>query len=514
MNKVISDIRLFLFTCSGEDNYILKRCNWGIQKRFALIGFSVVLIFIGCFFSALCFTYNLFEGARWVSIPIGLIWGTMVVNLYLLLLHTISPPIVPLASKKKKNKTDSENHNKFLTLSMTLRLGFMMLLAIIIAQPLNVAILSSSVSESIEKHKVEERIKLYILTNKYLIDQELQNQKDFNKKISLLLNNNSNNITLNHLQITDKINRDKQFILTSTKKLKQLSEIDCHIFLTKKQKQIKTGIIDDLGTLLNDELLSNEIFINGLKTNPFKGMLKNEYDHFRSSLGLLMIKKANNYNALNQLLQKSNFYVKTIQLLLLESPMSWLITIIVCLIFLVPIYLKYEARNISAKIFKSKEYEQDIVRLREELINTTDFNWLEKKIKSTNIREIRTPDYYFQRMLIEHKIILEEYDQTKRNFSKILTDNIKKYNSDSLKRLLPLLEKLKKVNLFKYNELSAQIIAEYKDQIIIKYEYWLDTPFRTKRFQTIVITNNEVGLLDFVYAKVEEEENENDEVTG
>ena len=155
MNKGINEIRLFLFTCSGEDNYILKRCKTKIQVWFAAIGFFVLLIFLGCFISASIFTYSLFNGAIWASLPIGIFWGAMVVNIYLLLLHTISPAIIPLSAKKKHRKGNNNEDEKkvsFLSLSMFLRLLLMMLLAIIIAQPLNVYFLSSSVSISIEKH--------------------------------------------------------------------------------------------------------------------------------------------------------------------------------------------------------------------------------------------------------------------------------------------------------------------------------------------------------------------------
>jgi hypothetical protein len=170
------------------------------------------------------------------------------------------------------------------------------------------------------------------------------------------------------------------------------------------------------------------------------------------------------------------------------------------LLFLFPIYYKYKIRDLSAEIFKKQEQnEPEIIKLREELINTQNFNWLEKKIKSTNIKNIRTSDYYFQRMLIEHKIILEEYDLSKKHFSQILTSNIKQYNRNSLKRLMPLLDKLKQVNLEKHLELTKQILDEYIDEEIIKYEYWLDCPFRTKLRDVAGIKNNEREFIDFIY---------------
>ena len=106
--------------------------------------------------------------------------------------------------------------------------------------------------------------------------------------------------------------------------------------------------------------------------------------------------------------------------------------------------MKFKVRDLS-KSFFDRDYKDnpDMKRVREEILNPKDFKWLEKKIKSMNLNDLRTSDYYFKRMLIEHKVILEEYDQAKKKFSEKLTSNVKQYNRNSLKRILPLLEKLK-----------------------------------------------------------------------
>lgn len=504
MNKTYNDIRQFLFTCSGEDNFILKRCKVQIQMRFALIGFFVLLIFVGCFFSATFFTYNLFDGvAKLMSIPMGIIWGSIVINIYLLLLHTISPAIIPLSSKKKKNKSNNVEEvltqNSFLSVSMILRMSFMVLLAIIIAQPLNVFLLSSTITTSLEKHKIQERVKLYSFTNSDLIKNELLNQKEFIQKLKNSTNSQDAIDILNHLHsINNKINKDSSFIVNSTKELKKLSLLDSKMYLTNKEKVLKEKILVNLDSLLNNELQSDNNFISIINTISIDGILKNDFETYKSNLILLVTDKINNYNTLDTLLDKSNFYVKKIQLLLAENPVSWIITSLVCLLFLLPIYFKYKVRDLSAAIFK-KQNESEIIRLREELINTTNFNWLEKKIKSTNIENIKTSDYYFERMLIEHKIILEEYVNTKRRYSNLLTENIIKYNKNSLSRINPLLEKLRTVNITKYNEFKNNIDEEYKNEVIVKYEYWLDSPFRTKKIHKTIVINNEIGLLDFVY---------------
>jgi len=468
---------------------------------------------MGCFFSATLFFISLFQNSSLLSLFIGIFWGAMVVNMYLLLLHTISPAIIPLATKKNRKKNEvneaTESKTRFLTFSMLLRIGFMMLLAIIIAQPLNYSALQHMVKTDIAQHKIQERVKLYATTNKHLILSELENQKELNQKITNKLNPDDISQVSAHLQlIEDKIIRDNHFINYANQKLNQLDKLDCHLILSNKEKLEKAKIINDLEIRLNDELNSDKDFTSYLNSISITGFLKVDYDSFKSNMSSLINEKLDNYNRLNELLDKSNFYVKTIQILLVENPLSWFITGLVCLVFLLPIYFKYKVRDLSARLFAEKDYDNDIKRLRAELIETTDFNWLEKKIKKTDIHEIRTSDYYFQRMLIEHKIILEEYQDTKNKFSKILTANIKRYNENSLSRILPLLDKLKLLNHKRYHDYYNLIMEEYKDVVIIKYEHWLDMPFRTKKSQTVAITNTEIGLLDFVYNKNDEEETE------
>lgn len=501
MNKAVNEIRLFLFTCSGEDNFILKKCSSSIQKRFALIGFFVLLIFVGCFFSASFFTYSLFEGAKWASIPIGLIWGTVISNLYLLLLHTVCPEIIPLSSKKNDKVKSANTVTSVFNFSMCLRLGFMILLAIIIAQPLNVAFCGKSVESSIEKHKITERVKLFSITNKDLIKEELASQSEFNNKVAYQLNQKLEEDFTNHIKFIDKkILTDKIFIRTSSKFISKINVIDEKLISTEIERNYKLKLLDQLENLLNNELQSDLDFINIIKTTTISGPLKDEYVKYRNNLILLVTEKTKNYNELNNLLNKSNFYVKTIQLLLFQNPISWIITSLVCLAFLLPIFFKYNSRKLSSKLF-SKANQSNIIRLREELIQTKDFLWLQNEIKTVDLNTIHTSDYYFQRMLIEHRIILEEYEHTKLNFSKILTHNIKNYNRQSLKRIHPMLEKLKEINLSSYSTIREKVATEYYDELMLKYEYHLDAPFRTKSKYTLnSIHNQEENFLDFIYS--------------
>jgi len=137
MTSLLKNIRNRLCKFSGEDYTIIQRCNLKIQYYFSFIGLLVLIILICSIASALFFTENLFHNG-FVDISVGLVWGYIVTNMYVLLLYTISPNYLPSKGKKKqKVKT-----GKFqLSFSMGIRIFIIFLLAIIIAQPLNVFLL-------------------------------------------------------------------------------------------------------------------------------------------------------------------------------------------------------------------------------------------------------------------------------------------------------------------------------------------------------------------------------------
>lgn len=136
MNKTINQLRLFLCTFSGEDDFIIRRCPKEIQLSFAAIGFFVILIFIGCFISATTFTYSIFDQNALISAPFGIFWALMISLIYLLLLYTITPPILPNRNKKAQslsNDLNSSNENNIFSITMLLRVVFMLLMAIILS---------------------------------------------------------------------------------------------------------------------------------------------------------------------------------------------------------------------------------------------------------------------------------------------------------------------------------------------------------------------------------------------
>jgi hypothetical protein len=336
MNQAIHRLRLFFCFFSGEDDFIIRKCNSRIQISFALIGLFVIIVFAGCWISASLFMSHIFDGSRWMSVPIGVIWALLVTNVYLLLLYTISPELLPIARKRKiieKGKMKkiilekkAKENKPFLSFSFLYRTGLITFLAILIAQPFNVILFAPSYEEA-----------------------------------------------------------DK--------------------------------------------------------------------------------------------------FAETIKEILGHNPLAWLITTVNCIIFLLPVYFKFQVRTISKGSFKDDfegtPIQKGLKHLREQLASPSDFQNLSKQILSTNINSIRTSDFYFQKSLIEHRIILEEYEQFQNQYCSVLVKKNKEYDQKCWKSLMPLLNKLEKINHEKYQLLYQQLLSDLQDEDIKRYEYWADPPFRT-----------------------------------
>jgi NADH:ubiquinone oxidoreductase subunit 5 (subunit L)/multisubunit Na+/H+ antiporter MnhA subunit len=290
--KKIRD-RLCIF--SGEDFSIIRKCETNIQFYFSLIGGFVLTILICCFISAFLFTESLFNNPI-QDFGIAIIWGFIVTNLYVLLLYTISPAILP-TSKKENNLKVVSNKVNSINASFVLRIMLLIILAIIIAQPLNVAIFSN-------------------------------------------------------------------------------------------------------------------------------------YD--------------------------TKEYAKTIKFLLSTNVLAWLITSLVALIFLLPVYWKYTIRNLGG--------------------------------------------FYEVKANIEKRIIEDDYIDFKKDFKRLLENNISNFNKKTWENTMPFLNKLEIVSKEKYNNLFSEITKELKNETIEKYEYWADPPFRTIKKNNTKTALTEEDFLTDIYS--------------
>lgn len=286
MTKAISRLRLFFCSFSGEDDYIIRQCGSRVQISFALIGFLVIIIFIACGTSAYFFMSHLFQDMIWLACLTGIIWGLLVTNLYLLLLYTISPAILPVRDKSKRKNTGLENienekktapESPF-TFSLLFRISLIELLAIIIIQPFNLRIFSTS------------------------------------------------------------------------------AEI-------------------------------------------------------------------------------SSKYAKTLRHIFSQHPDAWLVTIVGCTLFLLPVYWKYAIRNKGG--------------------------------------------FYEKKRHIENTFVHSNYRDFKVAYESILNQRVNSYNKMTWEMLIPFLNKLEKVNLPAYQSHFKKLKSEIINEPVTKYEYWADPPFRT-----------------------------------
>lgn len=465
MNKAINQLRLFLCNFSGEDDYILRRCSKHAQISLAAIGLFVLIIFIGCFISATAFTYSLFEENSLLSVPFGVFWALMVSIIYLLLLYTITPPILPGNYKKSKKITQHQAtiKHRFFTLSMLLRMGFMLLLALIIAQPLSVYFLSKSTETSIEKYKLEQRARMIIVSDSLLIQNEITLFHDFENKVKLKSGIGVVERLEKDLSLIDlKISSDEQFVKSSFSVLDSINKIDARPFLSKQMKQVRDSLVVQLSILVDNEIDSDYAFKAQISDVFIKEeSLIEDFDMYKANLIAVIDKKIDNYQQLNNLLNKSNFYIQKISILLKENPLSWLITLFVCVLFLLPIYLKF------------------IIR------------------KKTG--------YYEKKEDLERKIVVDAYTEFKTKYSLILSGKVNAYNQKHKDYLYSLLFKIKDIYPDSYQQHLIEIDLEYLDEPITKYEHWADCPFKTERkYKNDSVSNTENELLKLLYTKSKE----------
>lgn len=135
--QMSNSFKRLLYQLSGEDYSVILKCSQRTQFYFSVIGMLVLSILLCSFVSAFFFTENLFHNS-FLDIGVGIIWGFIITNMYVLVLYTISPQLLPVKNKGQINLNLIKRLPSF---SLVLRLFVLILLSGIIAQPINVLIL-------------------------------------------------------------------------------------------------------------------------------------------------------------------------------------------------------------------------------------------------------------------------------------------------------------------------------------------------------------------------------------
>jgi hypothetical protein len=406
--------------------------------------------------------YSLFDGVRWVSIPIGILWATLVANMYLLLLYTVSPTLLPV--KKKNGKRSKEKAEQFSDRSsrtgfsavMLFRIGFISLLATIIAQPLNVLILSPFSSNSLQNFRTAYQVNMLIASDSSIIRQEIEIQKRFYDEVAGMVQpSDAASIAGKTNLLNGKVAEDKFFLTESKRLLDSLNHIS-GLSHTKANKMKGDSLRDMLSVMISRVLESDSTFSRKIESIELsEGTLGVEFSKFKRGIIAAIDAKKLNYRRLNDLLSRSNFYIKKIQIILNENPFSWLITIFICLTFLLPIYFKFKIRDQGG--------------------------------------------FYERKRDIEHRIVLSEYNKFKKTYALLLSEFVSISNALTYERIASSLILLKKVNSIKYELELSEVLTELKDEGVEKYEYWEDHPFRTKNKNNNNDYGSEEDLLKVLY---------------
>ena len=240
---------------SGEDDQIIldPDMDRAVADEFAGIGLLVLVIFIISVYSSIHFLVNLLGGLHVIATAVGLFWGLMIANIYYLLLFTITPPILIGKEHNIRGVPREETTEKkaLSRLSLLFRLLFVILLAMVIAQPWLVTLFDTS--KLIEQTRQDYRTAFVRLADSVLLSQ--------NEAVAA------------------------------------------------NQRAVICQRVDDL-------------------------------------------------------LAANNFYTLRVQLINSHYPMSWLVTFIVVLFFVIPIGLKYRIRNTS-KFYQLKKQKEEGLVLKE-----------------------------------------------------------------------------------------------------------------------------------------------------
>ncbi|MEO7482307.1 MAG: DUF4407 domain-containing protein [Ferruginibacter sp.] len=352
---------------SGEDFQLIHyaKTDVRVRSKFAFIGAFVAVIFVISLYSSAHFIYQLFNKNFLLACPIGVLWGLMIANIYLLLLYTITPKILPGQERTIRGVVVSipEKQGVLVNITLILRIGFMVLLAIIIAQPWLITTFSKLSHPALESYKQEYRNDFIIQADSNLISQETNIFQNASRAINLVSNADRDSIILEQAKekVFLKIHDDESFLARAAILQDKKANIKKH-WSPKDYKRLQV-VNDEITSLVKGEIQTDSAFVLDTSTllsgNP-------ETDRVLNALKLELIQiikeKNKRYNKLDEVLNASNFYIREIQIINSQFPVSWLMTMFVVFIFILPIFLKYRIRKSSNFYEVKKTMEEGIIK--------------------------------------------------------------------------------------------------------------------------------------------------------
>lgn len=499
MARSIHKQNRLLHLFSGEDRGIINELNdRKINRNFNFIGLSVIIICSICFVSAVFFMLNVFQGVgKIASLPIGIFWGFTVTTIYVLLLYTITPPLLidknMLIKKVKKNrKTNIEkvinsknlqNFNNWLTASMFTRLIFIVVFAVIVAQPINVIFFTKSINDKLELYKSYYKSEIILNADIHRIEQEVLLFEEFLKDIHFNSLSETDSIIISDKLSTigDKVRFDSNF-------LSQSQKIQSEISLASKNKIPQEKIDQKIITLNNkieEEVKSDNDYLNqNLDSINSENIVLKKFDvDFKE----LINKKEFNNSYTIALVDNNNFYMRRIVIINSHVLGAWIVNLFFMSLFIIPISLKFNIRKIRTKNkegfygFK-KKYEEDIVVENYRNFKTKFEKCLGERLHLSYMRT--------KNKLQPHLAVLEIYKP-------LIAKEIK---ADLLARYYPYVDDKDSFIKEEFNFSNEDLLTLQERNKIIFYEKYLDPPFNLKKREDFKIKMSGQRLIDEVWS--------------
>lgn len=459
MNNKNPSIKNFFLKFSGDDFQMINKS--GTSNAFVGIGLFVFIIFTLCCISGFSFLYNAFQGNLFLSTPIGIFWGLLIAVIYVFLIYTISPILLPTPIKKNGKVIGEVKPLVFdYNISFFLRYAFIIFIAIIVAQPLNVLLLKNSSERSLNRYKIEFKLNEILSSDSSFVKKETLYRNQFEERVSFLSINDSVQLQNSYLVLDEKVSGDYITLLRGTSYQKKLENLKSLPF-NKKNKQQFDALYDNIEELLLNEKNNNEIFLEEIAkinfTNPY---LKNDFERYKENITTIIKEKKERYDSLEKLIDKSNFYITSMKIILKENPISWFITLLSIFVFSFPIYKKYR---------------------------------IGKKTK-----------FFIEKQKYESSLIKKEYDLHLHNYGNTLQNKIELLNKELEIKIFSELEKLKNYSPEKYHIMLDETKKEIADIFTEKYQFWKNPPFRTQNLIKEVQHKSEKDFLEFIYSHEKE----------
>lgn len=134
-------LRQLIMRIAGVDPGIMDQCPPKIRRKYFRAGLIMAFIFLACMVSG-GFAFYLITDYILPSIPFGIIWATIIINLYRLTLVTVGNRFILPSSKVK-----------FPLFSILVRMVFLGMLAFFISKPLEIMFHNGGINPYLEQHK-------------------------------------------------------------------------------------------------------------------------------------------------------------------------------------------------------------------------------------------------------------------------------------------------------------------------------------------------------------------------